>query len=463
MQPLNTLLSTAAGYIWWPVLFLIIGGGLFFLVYSRFIQYSYFLHALRLLAGKDGNENGPGQISAYKALCTALASTVGMGNLSGVAAAIALGGPGALFWMWMTSVVGMSTNFFTSTLASLYRGKDSNGELQGGPMYVIREALPKKYMPLAFLFCVCCMLGALPIFSANQLTQSLVDIGLPLVGVEESFVSMGVITISLQKLILGIAAAALVAVVIIGGIQRIGTWAGNLVPWMIVLHFISVVIILSVNWKEVPYYFGLIFTDAFAANHFHGDPFLGGLLGGMIMLGVRRATFSNEAGIGTAPMAMGASKSVEPVREGLLSMLSPVIDTIISCTLTAMAILTTGVWQTAGASGITLTSIAYRKAMPYGGDVVLLICASVFAISAMFAYSYYGRKALAFMVGENKSRWYDYVYIFTIVLGSVVSLEVVLNLIDIAFALMAIPTMTSAFILAPAVMREARRYFSKLG
>jgi AGCS family alanine or glycine:cation symporter len=143
-------------------------------------------------------------------------------------------------------------------------------------------------------------------------------------------------------------------------------------------------------------------------------------------------------------------------------MLSPVIDTIVSCTLTAMAILTTGVWQTAGASGITLTSIAYRKAMPYGGDVVLLICASVFAISAMFAYSYYGRKALAFMVGENKSRWYDYVYIFTIVLGSVVSLELVLNLIDIAFALMAIPTMISAFILAPAVMKEARRYFSWL-
>lgn len=417
---------------------------------------------MRILAGKDEDKNAPGQISAYKALSTALASTVGMGNLSGVAAAIALGGPGALFWMWMTSLVGMSTNFFTSTLASLYRGKDSNGEVQGGPMYVIREGLGKKWKPMATLFCVCCMVGALPIFSANQLTQALVDIGLPLAGMHETFIVIGGITLSLQKLVIGIVVAVLVSVVIIGGIQRIGTWAGSMVPLMIVLHFISVVVILVVHADVVPYYFKLIFTDAFAAEHFHGSPFVGGVLGGLIMLGVRRATFSNEAGIGTAPMAMGASKSTAPVREGLLSMLSPVIDTIVSCSLTAMAILTTGVWKTTGASGITLTSMAYREAMPHGGDVVLLICASVFAISALFSYSYYGRKALAFMIGENKSQWYDYFYIFTIVVGAVVSLDIVLNLIDIAFALMAVPTMLSAFALAPAVKKEAAKYFNAL-
>jgi len=231
---------------------------------------------------------------------------------------------------------------------------------------------------------------------------------------------------------------------------------------MIVLHFVSVVIILVVFADRIPHYLKLIFTDAFSASHFHGDPFLGGITGGLIMLGVRRATFSNEAGIGTAPMAMGAAKSTEPIREGLISMLSPVIDTIISCSLTALSILVTDVWMTKGASGITLTSLAYRAAMPNGGDFLLLICTVVFAISALFAYSYYGRKALSFLVGERKSVWYDYFYLSTIVLGAIVPMDFVLNLIDIAFALMAIPTMLSAFVLAPRVMEEARKYFSKI-
>ena len=462
MQELNSFLSSLAGYVWWPVLFLIIGGGLFFLFYSRFIQYKYFFHAINILRGKHDDPNAPGQISAYKALSTALASTVGMGNLAGVAAAIAMGGPGALFWMWVTSFIGMSTNFFSSTLASLYRGRDSQGELQGGPMYVIREALSSRWHWLAPLFCVCCMFGSLPIFQANQLSQALLDIGLVPMGIRESFFTLGGASISIPKLITGILIAILVSVVIVGGIERIGSWAGRLVPIMIVLHFVTVSVILITFADRLPYYISLIFTDAFSAEHFHGDPFLGGTLGGIIMLGVRRATFSNEAGIGTAPMAMGASKSSEPTREGLISMLSPVIDTIISCSLTALAILVTDVWQTKGASGITLTTLSYRAAIPYFGDYVLLLCTFVFAISALFSYSYYGRKALAYMVGEKKSRWYDYFYLVTIVLGSIVSMDLVLNIIDIAFALMAIPTMVSAFILAPRVMEEAKRYFGRL-
>lgn len=448
--------------IWWPVLFLIIGGGLYFLFYSGFIQYKYFFHAINILRGKYDDPNAPGQISAYKALSTALASTVGMGNLAGVAAAIGMGGPGALFWMWVTSFIGMSTNFFTSTLASLYRGKDSTGELQGGPMYVIREALGKKWEPLAILFCVCCMVGALPIFQTNQLSQAIVDIGLKPNGYPEEFITIGNTEVSITKAIIGLLVTALCSLVIIGGIQRIGDWAGRLVPSMIVLHFISVVIILVVNADKIPYYMKLIFTDAFTASNYHGNPFLGGMVGGIIMLGVRRATFSNEAGIGTAPMAMGASKSTEPTREGLISMLSPVIDTIISCSLTALSILVTGVWSTPGASGITLTSLAYRKAIPMGGDYVLLLCVFVFAISALFSYSYYGRKALSYIVGERKSIWYDYFYLTTIVLGAVASMDLVLNLIDIAFAIMAIPTMLSAFVLAPKVMAEAKKYFAKL-
>ncbi len=462
MNSISHFLSDAASIIWWPMLFLIIGGGVYFLFYSRFVQYKYFFHAIAVLRGKYDDPNAPGQITAYKALSTALASTVGMGNLAGVAAAIAMGGPGALFWMWVTSFIGMSTNFFTSALASMYRGRDSNGELQGGPMYVIREALGKKWQPLATLFCVCCLVGALPIFQANQLTQALVDIGMKPLGLQESFLSLGSVSISSTKLIIGIVIAILCSMVIVGGIKRIGSWAGKLVPLMIVIHFVSVMVILIVFADQIPYYIKLIFTDAFTADNFHGDPFLGGVLGGIIMLGVRRATFSNEAGIGTAPMAMGASKSTEPIREGLISMLSPIIDTIISCTLTALAILVTGAWLTPGASGITLTSLAYRAAMPLGGDYILLLCTFVFAISALFSYSYYGRKALAFLVGEKRSVWYDYFYLTTIIIGAVVSMDLVLNLIDVAFALMAIPTMISGLILAPKVMIEAKEYFKRL-
>lgn len=435
---------------------------MYFLFFSGFIQYKYFFHAVNVLRGKYDDPDAPGQITAYKALSTALASTVGMGNLAGVAAAIAMGGPGALFWMWVTSLIGMSTNFFTSALASMYRGKDSEGELQGGPMYVIREVMSKKWQPFASLFCVCAMVGSLPIFQANQLAQALVDIGLKPNGIEESFFTVGNSTISLTKLVIGITIAALCSMVIIGGIKRIGNWAGRLVPLMIILHFVSVMVILFMFANRIPFYVNLVFTDAFATEHYHGDPFLGGLLGGIIMLGVRRATFSNEAGIGTAPMAMGASKSTEPIREGLISMLSPVIDTIISCSLTAFSILVTDVWKTPGASGITLTSLAYRAALPNGGDYVLLLCTCVFAISALFAYSYYGRKALSFLVGERKSVWYDYFYLLTIPLGCIVSMGLVLNLIDIAFALMAIPTMLSGMVLAPRVMKEAKIYFLRL-
>jgi AGCS family alanine or glycine:cation symporter len=458
---LNHLVSQIAGLVWWPILFLILGGGIFFLVYSRFTQYFYFRHAFRLLLGHYQQTHAPGQISPYKALSTALASTVGMGNLSGVAAAIALGGPGAIFWMWVTAVVGMSTNFFTSTLAILYRGKDSTGEIQGGPMYVIREGLGKSWQPLAVFFCICTLAGMLPLFQANQLAQAIVDIGFQsLPGREHSF-SVAGLEINMIKLFTGLVAAVLAGVVIVGGIQRIGNWAGKLVPVMIAFHFVSVAVILIVFYEQVPHSFALIFSDAFAPQHFHGDPFMGGVLGGIIMLGVRRATFSNEAGIGTAPMAMGAAMSAEPVQEGLLSMLSPVIDTIVSCSLTALAILVTGVWDTPGVNGISLTAMAYEAAMPYG-SYVLLICAVVFAVSALFSYSYYGRKALAFLVGQERSRWYDYFYVAMIVVGSVATLDIVLNIFDIAFALMAIPTMVSAFILAPRVMRETRSYIDRV-
>lgn len=459
---MSELIATLATGIWTPVLFLLILGGLFFFIYSRFIQYRYLGHAIAILRGKFDDPNNPGQISAYEALSTALASTVGMGNIAGVAAAISIGGPGALFWMWVTAFVGMSTNFFTSTLSVMYRGKDSSGQIQGGPMYVIREALGKNWHPLAVLFCICCMMGCLPSFQANQLTQAIIDIGIPSETIRNATFNFLGFTISTPKLIVGTILMIISAVVIIGGIQRIGSWAGKMVPLMIVLYFFSVLAILIVHIDLVPHYFMMIINDAFAADHYNGQPALGGILGGLIVTGVRRASFSNEAGIGTAPMALGASKSKEPIREGLVSMLSPAIDTLLVCTLTALAILVTGVWQTSEADGVTLTATAFESSLGVSGKILLLICAFFFAITSLFSYSYYGNKAISFLAGTKAGRYYDYFYLSTIVLGAILSMQDVMFMIDIAYALMAVPTMVSGFVLAPKVLAEAKSYFSRM-
>ncbi len=459
---MSEFIARLATDIYTPISFLLIFGGLYFIVYSRFVQYKYFKHAIDILRGKYNNPDDPGQINAYQALSTALASTVGMGNIAGVAAAITLGGPGALFWMWVTAFVGMSTNFFTSALSLMYRGKDSAGVIQGGPMYVIREALGKPWRPLAYVFSACAMIGCLPIFQANQLTQVIIDLGINRTTLGTSPFYLFGFEISTAKLIIGIVLTFLAGIVIIGGIQRIGNWAGKMVPIMIVIYFSSVVAILFTNITEVPRVFAMIFTDAFAAENYHGDPALGGILGGLIISGIRRASFSNEAGIGTAPMALGASKSREPIREGLVSMLSPAIDTIIVCTLTAFAILVTGVWQTSEANGVTLTANAFEGALGGTGRFLLLICGFFFAITSIFSYSYYGNKAMSFIAGVKAGKYYNYFYLATIVFGAIATMQDIMNIIDIAYAIMAIPTVLSGIVLAPKVMKEAKAYFARL-
>ncbi len=459
---MSETISALASGIWTPVLFLLILGGLFFLFYSRFIPYKYISHSVAILRGKYNNPDDPGQINAYQALSTALASTVGMGNIAGVAAAISIGGPGALFWMWMTALVGMSTNFFTSTLSVMFKGKDSAGEIQGGPMYVIREALGRPWYPLAVLFCLCASIGCLPIFQANQLTQIIIDVGITSPGLKTNFFQIGDLQINTAKFFIGCTLMIISGIVIIGGIQRIGSWAGKMVPLMIVIYFLSVLTIILLNIAELPRYLGMIFTDAFAAQHYHGEPLFGGVIGGLIVTGVRRASFSNEAGIGTAPMALGASKSREPVREGLVSMISPAIDTLLVCSLTALSILVTDVWRTSDANGVSLTVMAFENSLGNTGKILLLTSAFFFAITSLFSYSYYGNKAISFLLGVRAGGYYNYFYLLTIIFGAILSMQDIMNIIDIAYALMAIPTMVSGFMLAPKVMKEAKRYFGRL-
>ncbi|MBA6152518.1 alanine/glycine:cation symporter family protein [Gelidibacter maritimus] len=454
MKTLELILQSYADYAWGlPLLIILIGGGLYLLVRSQFLPFRYFFHAINVLRGKYDDPDAVGEITHFQALSTALASTIGMGNIAGVAVAIHIGGPGAMFWMWISAIIGMSTKFFTCTLAIMFRGKDSNGDVQGGPMYFIMEGLGKSWKPLAVFFSICGLIGALPVFNVNQLKQAINFILLEPNGIVETDTS---------NFIIGLILVAITAVVILGGLDRISKTAERLVPSMVFLYFVLVLIILGVYIEEVPKYLGLMFTDAFAANNYSGDSFLGGVVGGLILLGVRRGAFSNEAGIGTAPMAHGASKTNEPVREGLVAMLGPAIDTLVVCTLTALAILVTGVWQTTEANGVSLTAAAFNDAIPVYGNYLLLICIATFSISSLFTYSYYGSKCMSFLFGAHNKHYYNYFYIASIILGAVTPLSMMLNLIDGTFALMAIPTMTATILLAPKVVKEIKAYSKKM-
>lgn len=419
----------------------------------RFLPYRYLGHAIAILRGKYDDKEDAGQISHFQALSTALSATVGMGNIAGVAVAIAIGGPGAVFWMWVSAVIGMSTKFFTGTLAILYRGTDSDGEIQGGPMYFIVEGLGKKWKPMAVFFSMCAMVGALPVFNAQQMTQALGDLLL---------IPLEVKVDGTVRLIIGLIICGITALVILGGVRRISRTAERLVPSMVVLYFVLVLAILIGNYEQVPHYLSLIFTDAFSAQFYSGDSFLGGVVGGLILLGIRRGAFSNEAGIGTAPMAHGAAKTNAPVREGLVAMMGPAIDTLVVCTLTALAILVTGVWQSSEANGVSLTAAAFESTLSVYGRYGLLLCILIFGGSSLFSYSYYGSKSAAFLFGTKYKQHYRYFYLASIIMGATTSLSMMLNLIDTFFALMAIPTMTATLILAPKVVEESKKYFAQL-
>ncbi len=451
MQNIDQFLSDFASFVWGlPLLFLLIGGGLYLLIRSKFIAFKYLKHAIDITAGKYDDETDPGHISHFQALSTALSSTIGMGNVAGVAVAISVGGPGAIFWMWISGIIGMSTKFFTSTLAIMYRGKDTAGEIQGGPMYFISEGLGQKWKPLAVFFSIAGLVGALPVFNVNQLTQAIRDIILQPNGWDYGVYS---------NLAIGIFLALITAIVILGGLKRISKTASRLVPTMVLLYFISVIIILIINHEMVPKYFVLIFTEAFDLK---GESLLGGALGTLILLGIRRGAFSNEAGIGTAPLAHGAAKTSEPVREGLVAMLGPLIDTLIVCTLTALAILVTEVWQTGENNGVSLTAAAFASAFPSFGKCLLMITVTAFSVSSLFSYSYYGSKCLSYLIGADKKHYYNYFYIASILLGATASLNMMINLIDGFFALMAIPTMTATLIMAPKVLVAAKDYFNRM-
>ena len=452
MDIINNFFAELSNFLWgnFGVANLVIGGGVFFLIYSRLTPFRYFKHAFEILLGKHDDPDDEGQISHFQALSTALSSTVGIGNIAGVAVAISLGGPGALFWMWISAIVGMATKFFTCSLGIMYRGYDSDNVLQGGPMYVIEQGMGKNFKFLSYWFSIAGLVGCLSLLQANQLTQIMSDYVVKSFDIEQSFN---------LNLIIGIIIAILVSSVIFGGLSRIAEVASKIVPFMVMVYLFSGLFIVLSNASSIPAIFSNIFTSAF-----NGSSVAGGFAGTAIVIsqGFRRAAFSNEAGMGTEVMAIGASKNNQPIKSGLVAMIGPLIDTIIVCTITGLVILLSNEWIEGTYSGVSLTQKSFSNYLGLAGDYILIFSVATFTLSTMFGYSYYGCKCASYLFGANSKFYYRIFYVLTLVLGSVLSLDLAVNIVDAMFALMAFPTMISALYLAPNINKEANKYFASI-
>ena len=449
MDTINDFIASALPYTEWPMFLLLIGGGLFLVFYSKLMPYRFFGHAIAITAGKYDNKDSKGDVSSFQALSAAVAATVGLGNISGVAIAIHDGGPGVVFWIWMTALIGMCIKFYSCSLAIMYRGIDSEGKLQGGPMYYITKGLGEKARPLAIFFAVCGLFGFLGVFTANQFTEtfmSVVDPGSTLIEMSDQN----------WKWTIGIVLAIITSLVIFGGLSNIAKVASAIVPFMVALYLVAVIIVMALNSEQILPSLKMIITEAWNFKSLATGGFWG-----LVIIGVRRAMFSNEAGLGSAPMYHGQSKNDEPIREGLVAMLGPFIDTILVCTFTAIVIILSGAYLE-DSSGIVMTLSAFETTLFGWGDILLMVIVTAFALSTLFTYSYYGVKSLSFLTNAKIGKLYNWYFVIMIVFAAVASLELVKNLIDLSYALMVIPNMIAVLLLAPKVNVELKKYIIKL-
>ena len=431
----------------YPEFFLLIGGGLFLFIYSGAVSIRRLPWALKVLREKQASDSGKqsGQISSVQALLSAIAATVGMGNIAGVAIALSIGGPGTVFWMWVSALVGMATKFFEGTLSIMYKGRDSAGEVQGGPMYIITQGLGKKWKPLAVAFSIFGLVGTLCFMQANQLVESVTTVFTTPMGIEN--------TVTL-RFIMGVVMVLIVGAVILGGIKRIALLASRIVPVMVVLYLIMVLVIMALNFREIPGVFGKIFESAFDMRAGFGA------FAYVALTGARRAAFVNEAGVGTASMMHGASKNTEPVREGLIAMLGPAIDSGLVCTLTSIPIIIAGNYVgLTDPKGLYVALGAWGQLLPGIGQLLLMTIVFFFAFSTMFSYSYYGQKCTNYLFGAHNVKWYNYYYLAMILVAAVIPLKTMVSIMDLAFALMALCTMFTIIALSPRVKRQMKEYF----
>lgn len=448
------MVTTIADFICgYPLFILLIGGGLFLFLYSGMVSLRYLPMSLRALKSKQTNSSGE-QISSVQALASVVAATVGMGNIAGVAIALVMGGPGAIFWMWISALVGMSTKFHEGVLTTKYKSLNSEGKPVGGTMYIIDKGLGRQWHWLAITFAIAGMLGTLCIMNANQLTEAIVATfttpqwleGNAIIGYVAGIT--GLEHVSSFRLLVGIALALLVTLVVVGGIRRIAKVATWLVPFMVSLYFLLVAYIIVTNINEVPAVFKSIFSEAFNLRAGWGA------LVGIAIIGARRAALVNDAGVGTATIMHGASANKQPVQEGLIAMLGPSIDSGLVCTLTALALLLCGdVGSVEGIKGLEVAMNAFGNAIPMG-EFLLMAIVLCFALSSMFSYSFYGNRCAAYLFGENKAKYYTCFFIVTLVIFAVMPLGMAVGFCDLFYALMAFPTMITLLLLRREVKSE---------
>ncbi|HEM5059766.1 TPA: sodium:alanine symporter family protein [Streptococcus suis] len=427
-----------------PLLLLLVGTGVYLTLRLGVFQIGKLPTAFRLIFSSD--QSGQGDVSSFAALCTALAATVGTGNIVGVATAITTGGPGALFWMWVAAFFGMATKYAEGFLAIKYRTKDANGQAAGGPMHYITLGMGKKWKPLAVFFAISGVLVALlgigTFSQVNSITASL----------EMSF--------GLAPQLISILTAILIAFFIFGGIEKISDVSTKVVPFMAILYILASITVLAVHWDQLLPTLALVFKSAFTPAAAMGG-FVGATVKEAIQRGIARGVFSNESGLGSAPIAAAAAKSDNPVEQGLISMTGTFIDTLIICSLTGLSILVTGQWTVEGLEGAPLTQAAFATVFGNTGSIALTISLVLFAFTTILGWSYYGERCIEFLFGTKSILLYRLLFVAMVALGGFLKLDLIWTIADIVNGLMALPNLIALLALSPVIIKETRQYFAK--
>ena len=435
------LLKALDAFVWGPpLLLLLVGTGIYLTIRLGLLQLARLPKAFQLIFTKD---KGHGDVSSFAALCTALAATVGTGNIIGVATAIKVGGPGALFWMWMAAFFGMATKYAEGLLAIKYRTKDANGAVAGGPMHYILLGMGEKWRPLAIFFALAGVLVALlgigTFTQVNSITESIQN------------------TAQIDPAITALVLSVFVAIAVFGGLKSISKVSTAVVPFMAIVYILGTLIVIFFNIEKIPATLALIFTSAFSPVAAVGG-FAGATIRTAIQNGVARGVFSNESGLGSAPIAAAAAKTNEPVEQGLISMTGTFIDTLIICTLTGLTILVTGVWS-GDLNGVALTQSAFSTIFSNFGPTLLTIFLVLFAFTTILGWNYYGERCFEFLFGVRFIWLYRVVFVLMVLLGGFIELDMVWIIADIVNALMALPNLIALLVLSPIVVSETKKYF----
>lgn len=435
------MLDAINSFVWGPfTIILLVGTGIITTILLKGLQLHKLVYGFKLLTGKYDSSSSKGEITPFQALTAAMSATIGTGNIAGVGTAIALGGPGAVFWMWVTAFFGMALKYSECLLAHKYRVVHEDGSISAGPMYYLEHGLGQKWLGMAFaFFAIIASFGIGNMVQANSVAEPLFTY------------------FEIPKLATGLVIGVLVFIVIVGGIKRIGHFAAKMVPAMALFYVLGACAVLFTNFSAIPDAFQLIFHDAFTGTAATGG-FAGAALAQAIRFGVARGVFSNEAGLGSAPIAHGAAKTDEPVRQGIISMLGPFIDTLVICTMTALVILTSGLWQT-GLSGSDLTAGAFNAGIPGFGQHIVIFGMIVFAFTTAVSWSYYGDRSVEYLFGTKLVFPYRILYCLILPVGATIKLDLVWTISDIFNALMAWPNLVGLLFLSGVVVRTTKEYF----